>query len=276
MDAVVKASLYIGTVLLVGAGGYRYFVASSSHRSWVLCVSVATGLVLVVSGSVSNVILTVMNVLGRFDAGFIWEYAVSTQHGQVTFIRLGLALLLVPFVLLNVWGRMLSVLFSIVGLGFLSTFSLLSHATVMDGTLAFFADLVHFACASLWVGAVLFSVSSKVWKQPNFEMVIKRVSTLALVCVTLLVATGIYTSLIHINTFALLFGTEYGRVLLVKVGIFSLILLLAALNRWYFMPQLLARQAAFQKVLLVEVVLLLVVLVVTGLLTVSPLPHDMA
>ncbi len=279
MDAIIKASLYLGTILLVGAGGYvhfvtRHFVARPNKVSGLLRSSVLAGFALIVVGSIFNLAMTVTNVLGRFDAAFVWEYALSTQHGRVTFVRLGIALLLIPLAFVTKWRQFSKVLFSLAALGFLATFSILSHATVMDGTLPFFADLIHFACASLWLGAVLFSVLNKVWNQAHFETIMQRVSNIALVSVVLLIGTGIYTSLVHIKTFALLFATEYGRVLIIKVSVFAFILVLAAFNRWYFMPQLLAKKGAFQKVLITEVFLLFAVLAVTGLLTMTALPHD--
>jgi copper resistance protein D len=275
MDAVVKASLYIGTVLLVGAGGYKYLIARSHKVFRALLISVVIGFLLLCIGSVANLVLTVMNVLGRFDPSFIWQYATNTQHGNMTFIRLALALLLLPLILLPTWRQPLTVLFSLASLGLLGTFSALSHTTTMEGTPAFITDLVHISSATLWTGAILFSVLGKTWRNAHFETVMKRVSTTALLCVALLVGTGVYASQIHLQSFDALVSTSYGRVLLVKLGIFSLVLLLAALNRWYFMPQLLSKKNAFQKVLVAETFLLLAVLVVTGLLTVSELPHEM-
>jgi putative copper export protein len=275
MDAFIKASLYLGTILLVGAGGYRFFVARSMKRSRVLLVASRIGFLLLSLGSVANLAQTVTNVLGRVDINFIWQYATSTQHGRMIFVRLGLAVILIPLVTLSRWPKTRAVLYSLAGLGLLTTFSALSHATTMQGTPALFADLIHFSSATLWLGAVLFSVLHRVWNLPEFETVMKRVSSLALISVGLLVSTGIYASLIHIKTFALLFGTEYGRVLLVKIGVFSIILVLAALNRWYFMPMLLAKRESFRRVLLLEVCLLVAVLLITGLLTVSPIPHEM-
>jgi putative copper export protein len=275
VDAVVKASLYIGTVLLVGAGGHKYFIARSSKVSKALLVGLVVGFLLLSVGSVANLVLTIMNVLGRFDLTFIWQYATNTQHGTMTFIRLALALLLLPLILISTWRMPLTVLFSLASLGLLGTFSALSHATTMAGTPAFITDLIHISSASLWTGAILFSVLNKKWQQADVEVNMKRVSTTAFICVILLIGTGIYAGQIHMKSFDLLVATAYGRVLLVKLGIFSLILILAALNRWYFMPQLLRRKNAFQKVLLAETFLLLAVLAVTGLLTVSELPHNM-
>ncbi len=275
MNTVVKASLYIGTVLLVGAGAYKYLVSRSEKISRAFLIAVLIGFLLLVVGSVVNLVLTVTHVLGRFDTRFIWEYATNTQHGRMTFIRLGLELLLLPVLFITKRRHLLTVLYCLASLGLLATFSALSHATTMAGTPAFITDLIHMSSASLWVGAITFSVLDKAWKKPAFEITIKRVSNLALLCVVLLVGTGIYAATVHIKTFDALFSTAYGRVLLMKLAVFSVTLILAASNRWYFMPQLLGRKNAFQKVLVFEVFLLVTVLVITGLLTTSPLPHEM-
>jgi putative copper export protein len=294
MDALVKASLYLGTVFLVGAGAYVYFISRHSRPSRLLITVVLAGLGFIILGSISNLTLTVMHALGsRFNTAFLWDYATSTQHGRVTFVRLMLGVLLVPLILLRRWPQFQVMLFSLTGLGFLATFSILSHATTMQGTPALIADLIHFSSATLWVGAVLFSVLHRVWRLPEFEYIMKRVSNTALVCVIVLVVTGIYTSLLHINMIPFsvssdvhtsllhinmipfFIDSDYGRILLAKVSVFSLILVLAALNRWYFMPNLLSKRVLFQRVLMVEVFLLVAVLIITGLLTVSPIPHDM-
>ncbi len=275
MNAVVKASLYMGTVLVVGAGGYRYFITRSEKRSRILLLSVITGFLLLALSSIANLALTVTSVLGRVDAAFIWQYATNTQHGRMTFLRLGLSLLLVPIIFISKWRQPLTIVYSFTALGLLSTFSALSHATTMQGTPAFITDLIHISSASLWVGAITFSVLDRAWQSPEFDFTMKRVSSTALVCVLLLVSTGVYTSLIHVKSLEALFSTGYGRVLLLKVGLFSFVLGLAAFNRWYFLPRLLARKNTFQKVLVAEVILLFLVLALTGLLTVSPLPHEM-
>ena len=215
------------------------------------------------------------NILGRFDSEFVWQYATNTQHGNMTFIRLGLAIVLLALISLSSWPKVRNVLFILASLGTLSTFSTLSHAATMQGTPALLADLIHFSSATLWVSAILFSVLHKIWTLAEFETILKRVSSLGLISVVLLTASGIYAGLIHIKTFETLFTTIYGRILVVKVCLFGIILVLAALNRWYFMPRLLAKQVNFKRIFVTEAILLVVIVLVTGLLTVSPVPHKM-
>jgi copper resistance protein D len=279
MDAFVKASLYIGTILLVGAGVYRYFVSSVNVNGvesplvrlrWLLL----TGFVLVVLGSVANLILTVVNVLGRFDAAFIWQYTTNTRHGTMTFVRLGLALLIFLLILNVRFVRVQAVLVGLASLGFFYTFSSLSHPATM-GRLPLAADFLHIAAATTWAGAVIYSAFLPVWSTAHFGAMIRRVSGIGLSSVFVLVFTGVYIFLTHrqLTTTALLSST-YEQILLVKVCIVLIVLALSAVNRWYFVPRLEHTLQGFRRTLLTESVLLLFVLVTTGLLTVTPPPHQ--
>jgi putative copper export protein len=265
MDAAVKACLYLGTLGLLGPGVYQQFVASTSERRyrWVI----VGGFLLVVVGSVLNLSLTVMNVLGRFDANFIWQYANSTRHGSMTYLRLGLALVICVIALTPRW-RGKGIVFNLAALGFFASFAALSHAVSMRGNVALVFDLIHMTAATLWVSAVVFSALSRATPQS-----LQRVSGIGLGSVVLLIGTGLYATLLHVNTFALLVGSSYGRVLLLKLILFTVILLLAALNRWYFLPRLLVRETNFRRILFVEASLLVSVLLVTGLLTMTAPPN---
>lgn len=274
MDAVVKASLYIGTILLVGAGVYTFLLArpvpAPTRLRWLMLV----GFFLVVIGSVANLVLTIENVLGRFDPAFTWEYATSTRHGTMTFFRLALALLLVLLTLFVRWRGVQTILFALVGLGFLFTFSGISHPASM-GRMPLVADYLHITAASLWAGAVIYSAFLPVWSNANLGAMIRRVSSLGLISVALLVATGVYIIVIHLRlTTTALLSTTYERILLLKLGIVSVILVLSAINRWYFVPRLSATNHGFRRTLITEATLLLAVLVTTGVLTVTPLPHE--
>jgi putative copper export protein len=273
MDATVKASLYVGTVLLIGAGVYRSFInvfESPPPLRWLLL----TGFILVVTSSLANLTLTVMNVLGRFDPAFTWQYATNTRHGTMTFIRLGLASLLLVLMVLTRWKTVQGILVGLASLGFLYTLSSISHPASM-GRLPLLADFLHITAASLWAGAVIYSAVLPVWSKADFSTMIRRVSSLGLTSVVLLVATGIYIIVVHLQfTTTALLSTTYERILLAKLLIVVVILMLSAINRWYFIPRLETTARGFRRTLLVEATLLLTVLVTTGVLTVTPLPHE--
>jgi putative copper export protein len=75
------------------------------------------------------------------------------------------------------------------------------------------------------------------------------------------------------------FTTPYGRLVLVKVAVFAILLGLAALNRWRHAPMLgqeASARHAFQRTVLAEYLLMASVLVLTAVLTsfYSPEPAE--
>jgi putative copper export protein len=242
-----------------------------------LKLGVWVGSILLVVASLGDLAWSVTQLLGRWDAAFIGEYALYTTHGRATLIRFGLVLVLLTLSLRPLrFGRWLLLPF---GLTLLATFSALSHAAAMHGAPALLADLAHLTAATLWGGAILYTALSPAWQREPAEAalltVMARVSHLGLGCVALLAATGVYASLLHLSRPAELTGTPYGLALILKLALVGTILLLAALNRWWLLPALRTRGEAQRlgRALKLEAGLLLTVFAATGLLTTRPLPH---
>jgi putative copper export protein len=64
---------------------------------------------------------TVSRLLGRFDPAFIWDYALHTDHGRVTLVRVGLTPLVTALVLVSrLRGRLDRALFVLTSLGLLA------------------------------------------------------------------------------------------------------------------------------------------------------------
>lgn len=280
MSAALKTALYLGTVLLLGAGVFRLAIgpelALAMRRS--LRVGAVLGAILIISVSLADIGWTVFRLVARFDPALIWEYFYTTNHGRATLVRLALTLPLAALVLAK--RRWFSgPLFAVTGLGVLVTFSYLSHAAVQEGSAALVADLGHFTAAALWGGAVLYTALTPAWNDPAqreaLTRVVRRVSRVGLGSVLLLTATGVYAGVLHLDTPATLTTTPYGRALSVKLVLVAVVLALAGLNRWVFLPRLTERGATrvFAQVMELEALLLILVFAITGVLTTSPLPH---
>jgi putative copper export protein len=273
MDALLKTSAYLGALLLLGAGLYRFVLAPDAGGRPLRRLALL-GAALLAFGSLGDLVWTLIRLTGRFDPGLTLEYTLTTRHGRWVLARVALAALLVWLVRTpRPW------LFGLTGAGVLASFSVLSHGAVMHGTPALLADFGHLVAATLWGGAVLFAALN--WRELGTQRlaVLGRVSRIGLWSVALLVATGIYASTLHIERPEVLVTTRYGASLLGKVALVGLTLALAALNRWHFLPRLRAGGSAalrhrFGTVLLIEAGLLLAIFTVTGVLTTSPLPHD--
>jgi putative copper export protein len=279
--ALIKTLAYLGVVLLVGAGLFKYGVGPEllgQRMRRRLRWGALLGAALVVAASLGDVAWTIATILGRFDPAITWDYLLTSNHGRATLLRSGLALLLAA---LTVSPRTYDpALLTVPAVGVLATFSYLSHGTAMHGSSALLADLGHFIAATLWGGAVLYTALSPAWHDSNrlddLNRVVARVSSIGLFSVLLLTATGLYASTMHLDAPALLVTSAYGRVLSFKVALVVVILGIAALNRWWFVPALRRGQVQrrFGRILKVEALLLIGVLAATGLLTTSPLPHD--
>jgi copper transport protein len=106
-------------------------------------------------------------------------------------------------------------------------------------------DWLHLAAGSIWVGGligllVLWSSLPVARRTAGLVVCVPRFSNTAFVSVLALIGSGIGASLIHFPTFASLWQTSYGEALLVKIGLLSAAMLLAAVNLLRTRPRLLA------------------------------------
>jgi copper transport protein len=108
-----------------------------------------------------------------------------------------------------------------------------------------FFDWVHLCAGSIWVGGligllVLWRSFPAARRVAGLVVCVPRFSNTAFVAVLALIGSGIGASLIHLPTFASLWQTSYGQTLLVKIGLLSVAMLLAAVNLLRTRPRLLA------------------------------------
>lgn len=221
---------------------------------------------------------------------------LSGRWGSLWQIRFGLALLLVWLTVDGVLrarvraagvprGRLVAAL--AVGALLIVVVSLGGHAaTTPPVALSVAVNAVHIAATALWIGglfAIVFVLLPVLRPAPPAEraerlaVLVPRFSSLALVAVTVLVATGIYQSWRLVGSLADLVGSPYGAALLVKLTLFSLLLVPAAVNRFVMKPQLRRATAAggagarrFGRLIGAEAALGVVILAVVGVLTGLP------
>lgn len=183
----------------------------------------------------------------------------------------------------------------ILGAILLLTPSLTGHARAAskDYLFAIPSDWIHMLAGSLWVGGLvhLFFTSPKAFE--NFESatrldgVIKMIplfSRLAIAATILIVLTGIYNSWIHLASFYVLFSTDYGITLLIKILLVIPMIALGGVNSFILHPQMKQILAdkdvsqtqyqqtsnKFYRSVSIEVLLGILVLVVVSILTFLP------
>ena len=177
--------------------------------------------------------------------GGIWSVLTETRFGLIWIIRLALAVLLAA---LMPWPatRLLQIA---AAAGLIGLIALVGHAGATPGTtgrIHLASDMVHLLAAGTWLGtlpalAMLLTRAhhedSPAWNAYAVAAT-RRFSLLGTISVIALLASGV------INSWNLLGGprdlvtTDYGRLLLLKVGLFAVMLGIAAVNRFHLTPRL--------------------------------------
>jgi putative copper resistance protein D len=143
------------------------------------------------------------------------------------------------------------------------------------------ADVTHLLCATGWVGG-LFCLARLLRHAAHdsdgadlLRVVLPRFSRIGYWTVALLLVSGCINGAILVPSLAKLVGTGYGRVLLVKIALASLMVAIALVNRFALTPNIVAAgtsgvRALSRSVLMEQGVGLLVLLSVALLGTIHP------
>ncbi|MFD7257327.1 copper resistance protein CopC [Streptomyces sp. NPDC059874] len=121
---------------------------------------------------------------------------------------------------------------AVVSAGIAATWALSEHAsTGIQPGIAMPADILHLLAVATWLGG-LTALLVALYKVPGIERdAVQRFSKIGFVSVLVLTVTGVYQSWRQVGSWSALTGTDYGRLLLVKVGLVAVLVALAYLSR---------------------------------------------
>jgi putative copper resistance protein D len=220
-----------------------------TQARYVVFISLA---VAVISGLAWLLLLTMSlsdESLGEaVTSGALRDVVNLTQFGWVSQIRLALAIVLAMCLLFDhsAWWRRLGLGAAV---GLMASIAWTGHAASTPHILGYVhlaADVLHLAAAAVWIGGVvslvlLLAAIAKIPASPKTTLAYdaaRRFSTLGMFSVAILVLSGIVNAWILVGSFEGLFGTEYGRLLMLKLLIFAFMLAFAAVNRFSLTPRL--------------------------------------
>ena len=184
--------------------------------------------------------------------GGVRTVASETRFGQASLARLAVAALLAASLPMlkraanrGPWRAGAVVLATAVLIGPAWT----GHAGATPGIAGEFplaADALHLLAAGAWLGGLppLAMLLATAWRQkePRWATVtaiaVQRFSLLGVISVSTLLASGIANSWYEVGTFNNLFATSYGRLVLIKIGLFAAMIGFASINRFYLTPRL--------------------------------------
>ena len=167
----------------------------------------------------------------------------ETQFGRVWQLRLGLigaAFVLVASGLAQAKLRRATVvILSMLSIVLLASLAWISHAAAATvHPFGVSGDMLHLCAAGLWIGGLVPLAIFLARTRASFSLgetvarVARRFSTLSLCCVSVILASGISNSWLLVGSIHALFSTPYGRLLLVKLTLFAILIAIGARNRF--------------------------------------------
>lgn len=244
--AAARLVQYAGAVLVFGAPLFCLYglPEAESRKLWPRWALPLAALA-VAGGAIAALALQTVAMTGAaLDPRAMEEVLLGTTFGRGTAARVLFAA--VTYVIaLNTPGRGSWLLTGLGGLGVLASFAWTGHGAADDGwvgALHLAADIVHLVSAGVWLGA-LASLCALAIRKTDGEVVriaMLRFSGVGPAVVAVLVLSGVVNAWLQIGPdhVAQALGTDYGRLLGLKLGLFFVMLVLAAANRWWATPRL--------------------------------------
>jgi putative copper export protein/mono/diheme cytochrome c family protein len=185
-----------------------------------------------------------------FSDGVLWTVLLHTTFGHDWLVRLVLAALLAAalcWISSKLAGRSRWTVAALLAAAFATALVHSGHAAATSGWLGTFhraADGLHLIAASAWLGGLLpLALLFAATRRGDISLAVARdatlrFSTLGLISVGALLATGIVNGWLLVGGMPALAGTDYGRLLLIKLALFVAMVVIAAFNRLRLTPRL--------------------------------------
>jgi putative copper resistance protein D len=271
---VTRAIHIASTAIVAGVTLFQFFILAPAHRAvhadpakdllnlrlrmllWIaLAIAIVSGFswLLLVAARIAG------EVTEAFANGVVWTLLTETRFGHDWIVRLALALLLAGLL----FGQSLAGQSRVISQGWaapllaaclLGSLAWSGHAGAspgITGTIHLASDVLHLVAVGAWIGALLplivvlscaLQPASRASKDVAAVAAV-RFSAMGTLSVGTLAATGIVNTLNLAGSVAALVGTDYGRLLLVKISLFIALVGVAAVNRFRLLPRLPAAEA---------------------------------
>jgi copper transport protein len=182
----------------------------------------------------------------------VFTSVVETRYGRLALVRAGIAIAIAVMALLVLrnGSRLrgaIAVVAILLGFGLVVTPGFSGHASV-SGPVALVADAAHVQAAAVWVGGLLFVVAALLLSRddrwPLAAASVPRFSLMAVGSVVVLLVAGAVQGYLQVRAWRGLWDTEYGVLLLIKVGLVLPLLAFGAYNNRRAVPRLRAQIAS--------------------------------
>jgi putative copper resistance protein D len=254
-----RFALYADLLILFGWAAFglqnrlavaHNFVAGRGSRRWVAIAALA-GLLLSAVGLAETTAAMAGLTITDLDPETVRTVVVGTSFGTAYMLRcMALALVLLASIFVREPVRSLSIITPSSGIA-AASLAWGGHAVMDEGAAGWthlIADIFHLLAAGLWVGALVGLVlllfrRSGAMNQDHLSLshrALARFAPTGTLIVALVTVSGLVNAwmLIGPSNVSAIWTTDYGRLLVAKLGLFGLMLALAAMNRFLLTPGL--------------------------------------
>ena len=242
----------------------RFYCHYLSRKSTFVGAIVSLLLILSVAGNFGGNILSATDLL-------MLQLAVESKSGigHLTAF-LGFAIMIIAHKL-RTKAREIVLIFASLILFF--SFTIAGHS-LLGGAFTKLLLIIHLFCVAFWLGSLLpFRWICLQADTTNLSELARRFGVIATIYVGVLISAGLTYAYALLEDFSLIFTSNYGNTLLVKIGLVGLLMSLAAFNKFRLVPSLednfTQGVKKFKSSVQIEIFLAILILFTSSLLTTS-------
>jgi putative copper export protein len=277
LEGSVKALLYASLLVAIGANTARWLlfprVAAELGADGVAALERSVARIacaacfLTLAACVLRVWTHTVAAFG-FDGAGSWDtielIALHSRWGKGWKPQMIAALVLAVAGAASVWRRKSWPLATFAVIVFTATMPLLGHASGNAGLMA--VDAIHILGGGVWLGTLAAVLLTPIRPARIRLLILRRFSPIALAGAAAVMGTGLIAAWSYIGAVSNLWTTAYGCLLVIKAGLAGAIVVCGYTN-WQRLRKLHGKSAPTATIIVLETMLALAVVIVTGYLT---------
>jgi putative copper export protein len=186
--------------------------------------------------SLSDIFL--LPIATAIEPGVWWVFVSDTIPGRVAGYQMLAVALSIPFLIYGRGRKGLVTAFILV-LTAVAAPAFSGHAGLGAGHESATASLgLHIGSLAVWIGGLVATAMYVVNRYPNRDVVVRRFSAVALWCVIIAVETGLINASLRLPTWASMFTTTYGQIILAKAVLLTVLIWFGWMHRRRTLPEL--------------------------------------
>ncbi|WP_415813949.1 copper resistance CopC/CopD family protein [Mesobacillus thioparans] len=219
--------------------------------------------------TVGLVIVQLSELVDHWTLTDIGSVLVGTNAGKSLVASVLLSLIGLPLLLRFKWLDLIWVL------SVMAVKSFNGHAAAFETeirSMSMQLDVVHLLAAAIWAGGLLYILTYWKKQREHVRQFLPFFSQVALISMLILIFTGVAYTLIFLPELNYLLHAQWGKLLLVKVGLVTLVFAIGAFLRHSMKKK---QERSISRLVKIDFSLMVVILGIVGVLThLNPLPEN--